>query len=359
MKYNIEKNGTKASYLQLYEQIRRDIEAGAYPYGTKLPSKRILSEEIGMSVITVEHTYALLCEEGYIEPRERSGYFIIYREGDFLSHSPENTSPPLPHSPVPKAPFPFSVMARAMRKVLADCGEGIFERSPNTGCPALRSVISAYLKRSVGIDASPEQIIIGAGAEYLYGLVVQLLGKDRVYALENPSYETIRRVYEAHDAVCRMLPMGNDGIKSSALEKSDATVLHVTPFNSYPSLVSASAGKRREYIRWAKERGAVIVEDNYDSELTVSKKHDETVFSLSPEGSVIYINTFSQTIAPSVRVGYMVIPPSMVTDFESRLGFYSCTVPIFDQYVLAELIGSGEFERHINRVRRERRKRNL
>ena len=358
MKYSIEKSSGKSAYLQLYEQLRRDIEAGAYPFGTKLPSKRILSEEIGMSVITVEHTYALLSEEGYIESRERSGYFVIYKEGDFISHSPEKMSHPIPHSPAPKAPFPFSVMAKAMRKVLADCGEGIFERSPNTGCPALRRVISAYLRRSVGIDASPEQIIIGAGAEYLYGLVVQLLGKDKVYALEDPSYETIRRVYYAHGAVCRMLPLGGDGIKSSALEKSDANVLHVTPFNSYPSLISAGAGKRREYIRWAKGRGAVIVEDNYDSELTVSKKNEETVFSLSPEDSVIYINTFSQTIAPSVRVGYMVIPPSMLGDFESRLGFYSCTVPIFDQYVLAELIGSGEFERHINRVRRERRKGN-
>lgn len=358
MKYSIEKNSRKSAYLQLYEQLRCDIEAGAYPFGTKLPSKRILSEEIGMSVITVEHTYALLFEEGYIEPRERSGYFVIYKEGDFLSRTSENALLPISHSPVLKSPFPFSVMAKAMRKVLTECGEGIFERSPNTGCPELRSVISAYLRRSVGIDASPEQIIIGAGAEYLYGLVVQLLGKDKVYALENPSYETIRRVYEAHGAVCRMLPLGSDGIKSSALEKSDATVLHITPFNSYPSLVCASAGKRREYIRWAKNRGAVIVEDNYDSELTVSKKNEETVFSLSPEDSVIYINTFSRTIAPSVRVGYMVIPPSMTADFERRLGFYSCTVPIFDQYVLAELIGSGEFERHINRVRRERRKRN-
>lgn len=358
MKYSIDKNSKKAAYLQLYEQLRRDIEAGAYPFGAKLPSKRILSEEIGMSVITVEHTYALLFEEGYVEPRERSGYFVIYKEGDFLSHSAENTALPMIRSLAPKAPFPFSVMAKAMRKVLADCGEGIFERSPNTGCSTLRSVISAYLRRSVGIDVAPEQIIIGAGAEYLYGLVVQLLGKDRVYALEDPSYETIRRVYEAHGAVCRMLPLGSDGVKTSALEKSDATVLHVTPFNSYPSLVSASAGKRREYLRWAKSRGAVIVEDNYDSELTVSKKNEETVFSLSPDDSVIYINTFSHTIAPSVRVGYMVIPPSMVSDFETRLGFYSCTVPIFDQYVLAELIGSGEFERHINRVRRERRKLN-
>ncbi len=358
MKYSIEKNSRKSAYLQLYEQIRRDIEAGAYPFGAKLPSKRIMSEEIGMSVITVEHTYDLLSEEGYIESRERSGYFVIYKEGDFLSHALENVPPPISHSAAPKSPFPFSVMAKAMRKVLSESGEGIFERSPNTGCPEFRSVISAYLKRSVGIDALPEQIIIGAGAEYLYGLVVQLLGKDRVYALESPSYETIRRVYEAHGAICRMLPLGADGIKSSALEKTDATVLHVTPFNSYPSLVCAGAGKRREYIRWAKERGAVIVEDNYDSELTISKKNEETVFSLSPEDSVIYINTFSQTIAPSVRVGYMVIPPSMAADFESRLGFYSCTVPIFDQYVLAELIGSGEFERHVNRIRRERRKLN-
>lgn len=187
-------------------------------------------------------------------------------------------------------------------------------------------------------------------------MIVQLLGSDRVFALENPSYEKIRRVYEANGVRCDMLKLGHHGIKSSELERTEATVLHVTPFNSYPSGITAGASKRYEYLQWAEKRSGYIIEDNYESELTVSTKNEDTVFALSENGSVIYMNTFSKTVAPSVRVGYMVLPEKLLDNFEKKLGFYSCTVPVFEQYVLAELLNSGDFERHINRVRRERRK---
>ena len=167
----------------------------------------------------------------------------------------------------------------------------------------------------------PEQIVIGSGAEYLYSLLVQLLGKERVFALENPSYNKIRKVYEANGISCEMLMLGADGIQTSELENTRATVLHITPFNSYPSGVTASVSKRREYLHWAKERCGYIIEDNYDSELTVSKKNEDTVFSLAEENRVIYLNTFSQTIAPSMRIGYMVLPETMVETFEEKLGF--------------------------------------
>ena len=202
----------------------------------------------------------------------------------------------------------------------------------------------------------PGQIVIGSGAEYLYGLIVQLLGRERVFALEDPSYDKIRRVYQAHGVTCEMLRLGSDGIRSDELTRASATVLHVTPFHSFPSQVTASAGKRREYLRWAEERGGYIVEDDFDSEFSVSSKSEDTLFSLEPNRSVIYMNTFSKTIAPSMRVGYMVLPPALSEQFRREVGFYSCTVPVFEQYVLAELIGSGDFERHINRIRRRRRK---
>ena len=163
-------------------------------------------------------------------------------------------------------------------------------------------------------------------------------------------------MYEANGVICDMLELGQDGIKSRELEKTDATVLHITPFHSFPSGVTASVSKRHEYLRWAESRGGYIIEDNYDSELTVSKKNEDTVFALSDKGTVIYLNTFSHTIAPSMRIGYMVLPEQMVENFQEKLGFYSCSVPVFEQYVLAELINSGDFERHINRVRRARRK---
>ncbi|MBQ9914177.1 MAG: PLP-dependent aminotransferase family protein [Clostridia bacterium] len=358
MKYKIDTKAKEKAYIQLYRQLRQDITDGIYKYGSKLPSKRLLAEEAGVSVITVEHCYSLLCDEGYTEARERSGYFVIYREKDFLALNEKSDSTlKVKHSLHPTASdFPFSVLSKTMRRVLSAYGEDILVKSPNFGCDELRRAIADYLSRNTGIITKPECIIIGSGAEYLYSLIVMLLGREKIFALENPSYEKIRKVYSACQVDCRMLEMGKDGIKTSELKKTDADVLHITPFNSYPSGVTASASKRMEYLAWAKERQAVIIEDNYDSELTVSTKHEDTVFSLDREGCVIYLNTFSRTVAPSMRVGYMILPEKMMRDFEERLGFYSCTVPVFEQYVLAELIEKGDFERHINRTRRMRRK---
>ncbi len=358
MNYHIEPIPGKPAYLQLYEHLKRDIISGIYRCGSKLPSKRTLAEETGLSVIPVEHAYGLLCDEGYIESRQRSGYFVIYREDDFIS-TPERFSHvfrPARQSNLTRGEFPFTVLSKTMRKVLLDYSDDILVKSHNQGCPELRSAICDYLARSNGIAVRPEQIVVGSGAEYLYSLIVQLLGNDRIFALENPSYDKIQLVYEANSVRCDLLALGPDGIFSHALEQTRATVLHITPFNSFPSGITASASKRYEYIRWAERRNGYIIEDNYDSELTVSKKNEDTVFSLARQNSVIYLNTFSNTIAPSFRVGYLILPPGLLGEFERKLGFYSCTVPVFEQYVLAELIRSGDFERHINRVRRAKRK---
>ncbi len=358
MKYHIQEDKKTSAYLQLYQQLRTDIINGVYPHGTKLPSKRILAKECGVSVITTEHSYSILCDEGYIEARERSGYFVIYRENDFLSVG--ESFPPAPahvgtHHNV-DTEFPFTVLAKTMRKILLDYGNDILIKSPNQGCPELQQALSSYLARSNGIGVKPEQIIIGSGAEYLYNLIVQLLGKHRVFALEDPCYDKIQKVYRACGIQYDMLKLGHDGIRTSALEHTTASVLHVTPFHSFPSNVTASASKKTEYIQWAQKRGGILIEDNYDSELTISRKAEDPIYSLAPEGTVIYLNTFSKTIAPSIRVGYMVLPENLVAKFQQKLGFYSCTVPIFEQYVLAELINNGDFERHINRIRRTRRK---
>lgn len=358
MKYHIEKADGKAAYLQLYTQLRRDIVEGVFAYGSKMPSKRLLAEEVGVSVITVEHAYAILCDEGYVESRQRSGYFVSYRASELLSVAEPTAKRSVIKRPVRNAgsEFPYSVLAKTMRKVLLDYGERILVKSPNHGCAELRAAICAYLARSQGITVHAEQIIIGSGAEYLYSLLAQLLGKTHTFALENPSYEKIRRVYQANGVECDLLKLGHDGIKTAELERTAASVLHITPFNSFPSGITASVSKRMEYLRFAEKRNGYIIEDNYDSELTVSKKNEDTVFSLAKNGCVIYLNTFSKTIAPSVRIGYMVLPEQLLAEFESSLGFYSCTVPVYEQYVLAELLEGGDFERHVNRVRRSRRK---
>ena len=356
MKYRIEKDSPQSAYLQLYHQLRGDIVSGVYPNGKKLPSKRLLAEQTGVSVITVEHAYAILCDEGYLEPRERSGYIVSYSAADCFPVAEPDSVRQLPSARDLADDFPFSVLAKTMRRVLSEYGESILVKSPNNGCTELRKAIAAYLARCRGINVAPSQIVIGSGAEYLYGLIVQLLGRERVFALENPSYEKIRRVYLANGVTCDMLRLGGDGIRTSELARTDASVLHVTPFHSFPSGITASAGKRSEYIRWAHSRGGYIVEDDFDSEFTLSSKAEDTLFSLEPKRSVLYLNTFSKTIAPSMRLGYMVLPESLTDAFEQSVGFYSCTVPVFEQYVLAELLSNGDFERHINRVRRRRRK---
>ena len=304
----------------------------------------------------MEHAYAILCDEGYLEPRERSGYFVSYSAADCFPVAEPDSVRQLPSARDLADDFPFSVLAKTMRRVLSEYGESILVKSPNNGCTELRKAIAAYLARCRGINVAPSQIVIGSGAEYLYGLIVQLLGRERVFALENPSYEKIRRVYLANGVTCDMLRLGSDGIRTSELARTDASVLHVTPFHSFPSGITASAGKRSEYIRWAHSRGGYIVEDDFDSEFTLSSKAEDTLFSLEPKRSVLYLNTFSKTIAPSMRLGYMVLPESLTDAFEQSVGFYSCTVPVFEQYVLAELLSNGDFERHINRVRRRRRK---
>ncbi|MDO5455656.1 MAG: PLP-dependent aminotransferase family protein [Eubacteriales bacterium] len=424
--YHINAGLKQPAYLQLYRQIRDDITGGVCPYGMKLPSKRFLAAETGLSVITVQHAYDLLADEGYIRSQERSGYYVIYRESDLFAAAPlaspasgaggaaatavgcsagtagttsgadgtaatvfgaagtagtisgDSAPPDMPsvregntftgdtshdydipiRGPVvtpEQEQFPFGVFSRTARKVLTEQGDAIFRRSPNNGIPALREELAAYLQRSRRIIVSPEQIIIGSGSEYLYNLIVQMLGRERVFALEDPSYEKIRLVYEASGVRCELLPMDREGVRVDALRRTRASVLHVTPFNSYPSGITATASRRGDYIRWASGKDRFIVEDDFDSEFSMSTKAEDTLFSLEPDRSTIYMNTFSRTVAPAVRVGYMVLPTALYGSLSEKISFYSCTVPVFTQYVLAELLRSGDFERHINRVRRRRR----
>ncbi len=434
MNYLIDLQSEEPAYIQLYRHLVRDIVRKVYPFGSKLPSKRTIAADTGLSLITVEHALNLLYDEGYAEGRMRSGTFVIYRSEDFYvsehsydgehfpagEHSPggdhshdgehfpagehslvsehshdgddpysrdnvddndgkekygrkmthvsyggdtstaafdgTRTSGTLEGESIQGRDFlPETILARTVRKVLQDYGERILVQSPGRGCLELREEIRDYLARSRGFDVRTEQIVIGSGAEYLYGLIVQMLGRDRIFALEDPSYKKILQVYEAMGAKCELLAMGRSGIRGDELKKSRASVLHVTPYNSYPSGITADISKKLEYINWAAGRSGIIIEDNYDSELSVMRKPEEAIFTMTDEVKVIYINTFSKTIAPSVRVGYMILPECLVDDFEEKLGFYACTVPVLDQLVLAELIRCGDFERHINRVRRRRR----
>ena len=344
-------------YQYLYTCIKNDILSGALTAGERLPSKRALAEHLGISVLTVEYAYRLLEEEGYVTARQRSGFFV---------HGLAAAAPVVPVCP-PPAPLPvpaqsdsaaadidfqFSALAKIMRRVITQYDRRLMTKPPRCGCLELRQALSDYLLRYRGMHAPAERIIVGSGSEYLYGIIVQLLGRDRIYGLEDPSYEKIRAVYEANGAVCRMLAMDTGGIATGALNATDAQVLHVTPFHSYPTGITASAAKRFEYLTWADRRGGLIVEDDFDSEFAVGVRPVETIYSMDRSGSVIYLNTFSKSLAPSMRLGYMILPEKLMALYEQKLGFYACTVPVFDQIVLARFIAEGYFERHLNRARR-------
>ena len=347
---------SKPEYIILYEGLRDEIVRGTYHYGMKLPSKRIIAEENGISLVTVQHALELLADEGYIESRERSGYFITYQEEVFFAREKALTKSERIGITENPDTIPFTVMAKTIRKVLNDQGERILEKTEGTGSIELRRAIADYLGRSRGIYVGAEQIIIGSGSEYLYHLIVQLLGRYRIYGIEDPGYEKIQSIYRANGVRCDLLKMGDHGILDSEIRRTPASVLHVTPYHSFPSGANADATKRRTYVRWALENNGYLIEDDYDSEYTLSTKAEQTLFSLEPEEHVIYMNTFTRTVAPSLRISYMILPRRRTSQFLEKISFRSCSVSTFSQLILAELINSGNFERHINRVRRRKRR---
>ncbi|MBQ8927429.1 MAG: PLP-dependent aminotransferase family protein [Oscillospiraceae bacterium] len=352
MYLKVDKSSGIPAYRQIYAALRTRILSGAFLYGARLPSKRELSRDCLVSIATVEHAYQMLCEEGFCEMRPRSGCYVRYLpERDFPVSDVALPAPGTPEESLPHSDIPFSPVAAMLRRVLLDYGDRILMRSPPHGCHELRDAICRYLSRCRSIRVRPEQIVIGSGAEYLYGVCIQMLGREHTVALEDPSYEKIGRVYAANGAACELLPMDAEGIRPDALAQSTAHILHVTPFHSFPSGITASAQRRAAYLQWAGQRGAVIIEDDYDSEFLLTGTAPETLFAQSGDGNVIYLNTFSKTIAPSLRAGYMLLPERLLPLYERTVGFYSCTVPMLEQFFLTEWLDSGEFERRISRLR--------
>nr|WP_308695735.1 PLP-dependent aminotransferase family protein [uncultured Stomatobaculum sp.] len=375
--YFMDARGKQRKYRFLYHAIRRDILAKKLLPGERLPSKRALAEHLGLSLSTVGSAYAALLDEGYLEVKARSGFFVsalaIPESGsvtpaataDFQSADENTTSSPatsetesaVPHASLGdlSADFPFTPFSHIVRDVLLRFPNELLARPENQGVLHFRAAISAYLLRYRGMQAEPAQIVIGSGTEYLYGLVAQLLPRAALYGIEAQSYEKIRLVYSAYARPYELLPLDAYGVSAEGLAASRASLLHVTPYQSYPSGVTANAAKRFEYLRWAKERGAFLVEDDYASEFSLQKKPLETIYAMDSNDSVIYLNTFTKTLAPSMRVAYMVLPKRLLESYRERLGFYACTVPALDQYVLAEYMNRGYLERRLNQIRRKLR----
>lgn len=340
-------------YYSLYKTLREAILKQEYKAGEKLPSKRAMANLYGYSLVTVESAYALLEDEGYIAARQRSGYFVCSIASGSYEAQSQNRPPHLPEDlGEAAADFEYSVWFKTVRRVLTERERSLFIKSPSKGCAVLRNAISDYLYRYRGMRADPRRILIGSGAEQLYETAVKLLGRDKIYGIEDPSYEQIEAVYRAAGCeVCR-LSMGEDGIRSDALQENEFDALHVTPFHSFPSGVTTSVSKRYEYLNLAKERGLFIIEDDFDSEFFIPGNPIESLYSLDGGENVIYINTFSKSLSPAMRMGYMILPPALLEEYDRRFEGRSCTVPVLDQYILAEFIDGGHFERHLNRMRR-------
>jgi len=354
--YELKKSPGVPLYEALYRCIREDILSGALPAGTKLPSKRALAQNLDVSKITVEGAYNQLLSEGYIRSQEKVGYFVESVERH-SRHSPD-TAPR--NIPIKKEyvldltangteHFPFSVWSRLQREVMLDYGQKLLAPLPNQGIPELRQAIAEHLAAFRGMHVDPENILIGAGTDFLYNLLIQLLGREKTYAVEEPGYGKIRKVYAAAGVVCISALMDEQGVCPDSLGTAD--VLHCSPSHHFPSGLVTPVGRRMELLNWARN-GRWIIEDDYDSEFRFDAHPKPAMQSLDFSGRVIYMNTFSKSLAPSIRISYMVLPRALMEEFRQRLGFYSCTVPSFEQYTLARFLSQGHFEKHINRMRK-------
>ena len=356
--YELSHNRKIPLYAQLYEAIRADILSGRLPGGEKLPSKRALAEHLSLSKITVETAYAQLLDEGYLTSRERSGYFVAHMP--LLAKAPASAIPAPAKAPEPEPAqnaaaelFPFSVWARLMRSVILDEGQYLLHPVPNAGLLSLRQAIAAELARQRGLLVQPEQILIGAGTEYFYALLAQFLGRGQRFAMEDPCHRTLAQVYARSGAEVVPVSMDESGILVPELEASGAQIVHLSPSHQYPTGTVMPITRRQELLAWMERAdGRYLIEDDYDSEFRFSGRPIPTLQSLDTKGRVIYLNTFSKTIAPALRISYMILPQALLELWQRTMGFYSCAVPSFEQLTLTRFLDGGYFERHVSRMKK-------
>lgn len=429
----MESHGDLALYEYLYRCIRHDIAHGKVEPGQKLPSKRALAKQLGVSLITIEAAYDQLVAEGYIRSRERCGYYACdlapaakieeqgnvrfrtatetsanrrredhasnpngpqpvsqdgerpksstdYRptigpaaapsDADFVptidgsaAPCPQNTPSDAPlladftHSTLATTMLPYSAWAKAVRRTLSDeSAASLAEAASAAGSPELRSAIADHLRQYRGMDVSPGQVVIGAGSQTLYQLLVQLLGRTRRYAVEDPGYPLLARMYEQQDAQVAHIGLDDSGIDIDALEASDASVAHIMPSHQFPTGIVTTAARRRELLNWAREGDRYLIEDDYDSEFRMAGRPIPSLFGIDAAERVLYLNSFAKSLGAAFRMAYLVLPPQLAQQFRKQLGFYANTVSPLDQLALARFIKQGHYDRHVNRLRTHARK---
>ena len=263
-----------------------------------------------------------------------------------------------------------------LRRVLADESERtVLEASRPQGSPRLRAAIAAHLRGFRGMEVHPDQIVIGSGAQSLYGLLVQLLGRDLVYGVEDPGYPRLTRIYESNDVTVRPIALDGEGPALESLARAGVDVLHCTPSHQFPTGITVPVSRRRSLLEWAQSgvaapkdgaaageahgrsvkassaRPRYLIEDDFDCEFRMAGRPVPPLAALDGAGRVVYANTFSKTLGGAFRIGYMVLPEALAERFRDRLGFYACTVGALEQLTLARFMESGDYERHVNRQR--------
>lgn len=368
--YNLTATGSDSLYESLYKCIKNDILQGKLCAGEKLPSKRSFAKNLGISVITVENAYGQLSDEGYIYSMPKRGFYVsdidmvanpntsaktsadanLFDDSASIACSPYFAD--FSSNQTDSEIFPFTIWTKTVRSVLNDNRIQLMINPPCGGILPLRNAIVRYLGDFRGMKVAPHQIIIGAGTEYLYGLLIQLLGKNLIYGVENPGYHKIGKICKSMDVSYSHVDLDENGVSIHELEEKKIDIIHTSPSHHFPTGIVMPVSRRYELLGWAaKKKQRYIIEDDYDSELRLSGKPFPTLQSIDVSGKVIYMNTFTKTLASTVRISYMVLPEDLAKRFYSELSFYSCTVSNFEQYTLAQFMENGSFEKHINRLR--------
>lgn len=356
--FTLEFTGGSPLYDQLYRYVVDQIRAGALVRGEKLPSKRALAEHLGVSLTTVEKAYGLLIAEGYVDSRPRSGCRVAASlaplpPGPVLPPPPGPREPPLDQSfstsAVDTSVFPFSTWARLSKEAVYE-NPSLLQQGDPQGDWGLRASLADILHQYRGVSCVPEQVVLGSGVEGLMCLLLQLL-PQALFALEDPGYAALRRLLDNLGRPYVPVPVDERGMSVRALAASGVDAAYVTPSHQFPLGVTTPAGRRSELLQWAHEKpGRYLIEDDYDSEFRYASRPISAMQGLDKGERVIYLGTFSRTIAPSIRAAYLILPPGLLKVYREKLGRTTSTVSRFEQEALRRFLDTGAYGRHLRRV---------
>ncbi|ERG67104.1 MAG: PLP-dependent aminotransferase family protein [Exiguobacterium chiriqhucha] len=363
--FSLEADSSVPLYEQLYLHIRQAIVDDTLTTGTKLPSKRKLGEFLDVSQTTVELAYAQLLAEGYIESLPRKGFYVLPQEELYVRRG-SSVIEPLPvkktyefdlyPSQIDTTAFPFERWRRHLKQVVSEEHHDLLSLGSVQGDFVLRQEIATYLYHSRGVHCSPEQIVVGSGTEQLLPQLLELLPDTTTFGIEDPGYPLTRQLFAHQRRTFIPIPVDESGVRVDLVEQASIDALYVTPAHQFPTGTILSVSRRQRLLNWASERQTYVIEDDYDSEFRYSGKPIPSLQSMDQNERVVYLSTFSKSLMPSLRIGYMVLPPPLLNRYRERYRHFTCSVPRFEQHTLAAFMATGDFEKHLNRMRKTYRR---